>query len=383
MLRSSRYFAKLAISMSKVRVAIDTSILRADAGLSSGPMEALTRYAANGHVEISIPSVVAREFTSKPSPRIEALAELRKALKTLKKTGLSALHQKITSFEAAVEEEFDRHEALARQRFTEWQKRTGGIILPPAADHAAKVMDKYFAGTPPFRSEKARDDFPDALVVEAMLDLTMQGPIFVLAHDDRVTRALETNTDIKVFRTVKELLDSKEFEEALGDIDEVHGEHEHANVQKIVKHFLRDHNRFHKSLESDVFRLVSGRTLEYRNPRYDEREAHDDIYIASAQEVSGWTFDGTHDYLGEGVILVNFEARVEIEADDSSGDIWYDDDGYPDSSRMVDVSGAVSISLDPDDLWRDPAKATGPELLKAANVSIDELDDISLVPLPY
>jgi hypothetical protein len=49
----------------------------------------------------------------------------------------------------------------------------------------------------------------------------------------------------------------------------------------------------------------------------------------------------------------------------------------------VTVSGAVSISLDFDDLSRDPAKITGAELLKAATVSIDELDDISLAPRSY
>ena len=65
------------------------------------------------------------------------------------------------------------------------------------------------------------------------------------------------------------------------------------------------------------------------------------------------------------------------------GGAWYDDEGSLDSSRMVTVSGAVSISRDLDDLSRDPAKTTGLELLKAATVSIDELDDISLVSRSY
>ena len=55
----------------------------------------------------------------------------------------------------------------------------------------------------------------------------------------------------------------------------------------------------------------------------------------------------------------------------------------PDSSRIARVSGAVSISLDLDDLWRNPAKTPGLELLNAATVSIDELDDISLVSRSY
>ena len=101
------------------------------------------------------------------------------------------------------------------------------------------------------------------------------------------------------------------------------------------------------------------------------------------QEVSEWTFDGTSDYLREGVILVNFQARVEISADDPMGGPWHDEDGDLDSSRMVTVSGAVSISVDPVDLMENPIKSSGQQLLERANVSIEDLDDISLVPRSY
>jgi hypothetical protein len=369
--------------MCKVRIAIDTSILRGDAGLSSGPMKALTRFATNGHVEILIPSIVAGEFTSKPSARIEAVEELSKTLKNLKKTAPSELHKKIADFKTCVEEEFARHETLAKQRFGEWEKRIGATILQPAADHISRVIEKYFSGTLPFGSPKARTDIPDALIVEAMLDLTSQGPIFALAHDGRVADALKTNPGVKVFKTIKALLDSDDFQDALGEIDEIDAEHEQANVEKVVKEFLSGNSRFGKSLEADVSRLVAGKTLDYRNPRYDAKEGPDEIYIDSVKEVSDWAFDGTHDYLGEGVILVNFEARAEIEADDPMGDPWHDDEGNLDSSRIVTVSGAVSISLDLDDLSRDPARTSGSELLKSATVSIDELDDISLVARSY
>src|SRR5947207_3031225 len=128
-------------------------------------MKALTRFAANGHIEIIIPSVVAREFTSKPSARIEAMEELRKTLKNQKKIAPNELHKKIADFEICAREEFDRHEDIAKQRFSELQTLTGAVIMPPAAGHAAKVMDKYFAGALPFNSEKARTDIPDAFIV--------------------------------------------------------------------------------------------------------------------------------------------------------------------------------------------------------------------------
>ena len=370
--------------MCKVKVAIDTSTLRSDARLSSGPMEALARFAEKGHVEILIPFVVVGEFNSKPSAKIESLEELHKTLKQLKHNVPSDLHVTIAEFETRIAEEFDRLEAVSKQRFTEWQKRTRAKIVQPAADHAARVLDKYFAGTLPFGSVKARTDIPDAFIVETILDLAAEGQLFAVADDGRVAEALKKIPEITVFKSIKGLLESDEFEEALADIGvDTETQYEKANIDKVVMEFLGDHARFQRSMEHDVASLVAGKTLDYRNPHYDEKEGPDEIYIDSVEEVSAWTFDGTSDYLGEGVILVNFEARVEVSADDPMGGPWYDEEGNLDSSRMVTISGAVSISFDPVDLLQNPINTSGQELLKAATVSIDELDDISLVARSY
>jgi len=139
------------------------------------------------------------------------------------------------------------------------------------------------------------------------------------------------------------LLESEEFEDALGDIDGIDAEHERANVDKVIKEFLRDSTKFLKSMESDVSRLVTGKTLDYRHPDYDDKESPDEIYLDSAQEVSDWTFDGSSDYLGEGVVLVNFEARVAIDADDPMGGEWRDDEGNLDSSRPRDQGNIVEF----------------------------------------
>jgi hypothetical protein len=347
-------------------------------------MEALVRFAEKGHVEILIPSVVAGEFTSKPSTKIESLAELRKTLKNVKQNVARELHAAIADFEKRIAEEFDKIEAAAKLRFAEWQERTGAIIVHPAADHAAKVMEKYFAGIPPFALPKSRQDIPDAFIVEAIVDLALQGPIFAAVEDGRLAVALRKHPEIKVFKRIKDLLESDDFEEAMAEIGvDIETEYEKTNIDNVVMEFLEDKERFYRSMEDDVSRLITGKILDYRNPHYDEKDGPDHLYVDSVQEVSEWTFDGSSDYLGEGVILVNFEASVEIDADDPNSSTWYDDEGNPDSSRTVTVSGAVSITVDPVDLRANPLRTSGKKLLECAEVSIDELDDISLVPRSY
>ena len=275
-------------------------------------------------------------------------------------------------------------EAAAKQRFNEWQTRTGAVIVQPAADHAAKVMEKYFAGAPPFGSVKARTDIPDAFIVESILDLASQDPLFAVAEDGRVAEALKKAPEITVFKSIRKLLGSDEFAEALADIGvDIEAEYEQANLEKVVAEFLRDRIRFKKAMEDDIGRLLTGKTLTYRNPHYDDKDIPDELYIDSVEEVSEWTFDGTSHNLGEGVILVEFEAEVQISVDDPMGGTYYDEEGHPDSSREVKVLGAVSLKLDPADLLQHPMNSSGEQLLRAASVSIDELDDITLVSRSY
>ena len=141
-------------------------------------MEALARYAEKGYIEILIPYVVAGEFTTKPSAKIESLAELRKALRNLKQNVQNDLHATIAEFETRIADEFDKLETTAKLRFADWQTRTGAVIVHPGPEHAKKVMEKYFAGALPFGSIKARTDIPDAFIVETILELAAEDPLF-------------------------------------------------------------------------------------------------------------------------------------------------------------------------------------------------------------
>lgn len=60
-----------------MKVAIDTNIFRNDPSLRGGNFEVLARLAEAGYLEVLIPEVVAKEFTSPSSDQIEAVASLK------------------------------------------------------------------------------------------------------------------------------------------------------------------------------------------------------------------------------------------------------------------------------------------------------------------
>jgi hypothetical protein len=346
-------------------------------------MEALVRYAEKGYVEIIIPSIVGGEFASNPSRRIQSLAELRKCLNDLKQSFPTDLHSAINEFESRISKAFDNLDASAKQRFDELKKRTGARIVEPSADHATTVFNKYFNGLPPFGSAKARTDIPDAFIVEAIAGFATEGDLFAIAQDGRLTEALKKIPNVTVFGSVKDLLESDGFQDALTDVEILAGtEFEKANVERLVEEFKRHNTRFHHALESQVSRLVAGKMVKYRNPHYDEKEGPDQLYIDSVQEVSDWTFEDS-DYLGEGVIIVNFLVKAEVDVDDQLAQPYYDEEGDLDSSRIVEVLGEVSITVEPEDLLQNPEKFSPEYLLDEAEVRVDEIDHISVADRSY
>jgi rRNA-processing protein FCF1 len=75
-----------------IRIVLDTSILRRDPTFRSGPVEALSRFAEAGYVDVYIPQVVEEEFKLLPSSRIEALDGLKTTLKKLRKNSPEEFH---------------------------------------------------------------------------------------------------------------------------------------------------------------------------------------------------------------------------------------------------------------------------------------------------
>ncbi len=370
--------------MPKIRVLIDTSALRSDPKFASAASEALARYAEEEYLEILIPQVVAGEFSSLPGPKLAVFDEMYAALNKFRGNTPEDLHDTIAGFKLGIRNGFEELQKTAQARFDQWIARTGATILPVAPGHGDRVMKRYFAGEPPFRRPKFRDDIPDAFIVETILDLAATGSLFVVVGDKRLADACKGISGITVFGSAKELAESHYLEDEIEDLrDEVETANEQENVKIIASTFVAEKEKFVGVLEPDVLLLVGGRTLTYRNPDFDEKDGSDELYIESGEEVSEWTIDGEYDYLGEGVILVSFEARVEVSVDDPMASPRYDDSGDRDYSRTVKVGGAISVDIDRRELLQTPSPQSAAKFLKMAKVGIDELDYVSLVDRSY
>lgn len=358
-----------------VRVAIDTSVLRRDPRLRGGGFEALARLAEAGHVEIFIPEPVAKEFVSLPTDKATAVGGLRRALSDFRRAMPDEFAQTIESFDDDVSTQIQEIEAAAESVFNAWVARTGAEIVGAGADHAQRVLEKYFEGQPPFKTRKSRGDFPDAFIVEILAELASNEPLLVATGDKRMAEALASRQNITVFDDLRSLLDADDF-------DDVKSEVEAENVPRLLHLLLDNKGRFDEAMTRGVTDLLGGHSLSYRDSSWDEKEGSEALYIQDAETVTKWSVDlGDADYLGEGVVSLAFDATVEVAVDQPTDGGYYEEGWYPGAAQpsmgaTVNVDGACSFIFDQADLRNPVADLDLPGLLERTRLEVDELHGV-------
>lgn len=350
-----------------IRVVLDTSVLRRDPTFSSGPLEALSRFAETGYVDVYIPDVVAEEFKLLPSSKIEALGGLRETLRKLRKNSPEGLHGTIAAFEESIVASFEQIETSAQESLEEWIKRIKATVTAVGGDHGKRVMAKYFKGVLPFGGVKALQDFPDAFIAENIADLAADNEVLAVVGDGRLALALQGISGVSVFRGIKELLESDGFDNLRGDV-------ESDNVLEIVKVFDLDQHLFESEITDAVETDFSGRFVSFRNPSWDEKEGEEELYVESA-EVSTWRVDrDSFEYLGEGVISIGFTARVEVSVERSTGNPYLDDLYGSSRDLIIECDGSISFIVDREDLTDPNITWSGVHLTNVARIEVEEIN---------
>ena len=181
-----------------LHVLIDSCIYRADRKRSKPAFRAVTRLARKNILQIHIPAFVKGEVLSQLQHGVRAEIDILKSAAnrivriTAEETLISFADNVLTSAAGVLE----RADALLANEFETWmtnaKEATEHHVQP---DHGARVAAAYFAGTPPFRAPKHREDLPDSCIWESALDLAQQhGEIVLVSTDGRLRLGQPTST---------------------------------------------------------------------------------------------------------------------------------------------------------------------------------------------
>ena len=244
--------------------------------------------------------------------------------------------------------------------------RLEASIHPVSPDDGAVVLDGYFAGTPPFSEVKARNDFPDAFILEALKRLAVFGTreIQGVTADTRLGKAFSDVSGVTHFKSIKELLASPVIQ-AANEILPL-AKHWTPEREAEVVAELRKRSAFLKTTMQSLAENGLFQETASGNIPEDNGEAT----ITYIGELSGLTFDwADRDELGPGWIGVPFgfkcEAGLEFmvyRADSLHVPHWvqvdygdFEEDHYFEASgsREITVEGQATIRFTLEELSED------------------------------
>ena len=105
------------------------------------------------------------------------------------------------------------------QQFEEFIQRTKAEVIDTSALPAGPVFEKYFATKPPFGAGNKKSEFPDAFVVNGLVEWTKKNdePLYVISGDKPFQNACQPHKMLYEYATLSTLLDRIIFDDEVAD----------------------------------------------------------------------------------------------------------------------------------------------------------------------
>ncbi len=350
-----------------LHVVLDTSVYRANPRRNSPPFRALTRLAHAGKVQIHLPDLVKREFLSQQYERVAAeLKDLHDHAARLRRTTSSKnLVELAETVLEASQLEGKTVQASADEELDEWLKATNAAQEPLTAKQVRRAFRDYFAGAPPFKKARNRDDIPDGIIFHLVLELghEHEGVHFVV-EDNALHAAAAANEHVAVHKKLGDFIQSPPCQKALNELST---EVAAANLKRLIALLPSREEDLASETSSAVSSALDGRDVTDPQIPDDNNEA---IVMGVGEPTAiSQNFDEVELY-GEDEIGVSFECLVECSLnyaifksdyhvlDDSKADrisIGERNDHYYDADEdyTLRVEGTLSLKLDGDKLEQE------------------------------
>ena len=329
-----------------INILIDTNIIRQE-GFESQQMQLLLRLVQGEKVNVFIPDIVKREYlTQKVSEISDNLHNICRKIDRFQREKLfNAVNneklRKITKYLKGLNENIT--ESFA-ESFQNWVEKLEATIIEVDPFCLENILEDYFAGKNAFRRPKSREDFPDALIMAAILEtLEEYDSLYIVLKDGHFRDCLNTYDKITTAPTLKELFSFSQFEKEINALDA-----ESERIQSIKKYLAKDDCK--EKLEDFIYSEQSDICKGY----WDENEISDSegvlelkfisVYI---EEIDMATIDnltfGKINYLGEEAYTIEcaFTATVGLNLVTDYGDYIHLEENSRNHFEFVSADGEV------------------------------------------
>lgn len=200
-----------------------TSLWNAFVANSSLAFRTLSALGAKNLIRLCVPEIVVRECTSQTAERVSEFEQIaRRNVAALRKLSPGDIQAKFDTLEQLLSAHAAELKGAFRDRIHTWIKEARVIVIPIRGHHGNQVIAAYFDGSAPFKKAKNRDDFPDAFIWQALVDLATNETrdIQFISNDAALQQyATETGLRVTVHKDILPLLTSGSLPIKTGEAD--------------------------------------------------------------------------------------------------------------------------------------------------------------------
>ena len=289
-------------------VAIDTSVYKADARRSKPAFRALTRLIKGHEAELAIPHFVKREFVTKQQETIgKALKAIADGASTIfKNTNNDALTKYACEALERATQQQQIFAHLVEAEFDAWVVEIHAEEYPITVEQAQGAAEDYFAGNPPFKVAKSRNDIPDGFIWRSILDIAREsGRLHFITSDDTLFSAASGHSNIVPHRKLDDFIQTSECQAAIKNL-----------WSEILEENIERAHQLLRARETQITERITTllpNALTAKNV-YDELLPTDDheavIYDVGSISSIRLSFDDIS-YYGENEIGIPFDAKID------------------------------------------------------------------------
>ncbi len=152
-------------------VFLDTQVFEgASFNFTSTSFAALSKHLESGRLRLVITDITIAEVRARiekaVARELAAHGEFRKHARVLRSSSLPEVAGVLVELDAAAVTK------SLREAFDEYLDQNKAEIIDTSEQDAGPVFEKHFAGAPPFGTGDKKSEFPDAFVIEALIERT-------------------------------------------------------------------------------------------------------------------------------------------------------------------------------------------------------------------
>lgn len=371
-----------------IRVVIDTNNLPRSLSSPSAAFKRTVKLTQEGVIGVLMPHVVAEEWRTQQLEHLRRqLQKAEGAVKDLLTGGHVTGHGELVALDAAgaaIAETAAGVEAISHQSLEHLLGELQTQVIPIADAHGSRVATAYFKGSSPFSGVKARKDFPDAFVYEAVADLTGVEPadhLVIVTADGNLRKHLLTLPGTTCFETLEQFVESEQVKELTAAIAlETQWHEELPGVLAAIKEHEQD--LITQSFINSFINTLAHQQVEHPSIPSDNRDAT--VSMIGDPENIEIDWDEAEDY-GPGVLRVPFVCTSEVLLDfyifhadaydqpDFISVQWADHEEQPffdaQANATAEVKGHMSVTL------KEWPESMGPTSIEA---TVDEIAEVDL-----